>query len=151
MVLTVWAAVACAAVDQVLPPLKPSSSATAQAATERLCENFEFVASKDVDTAYASAVGRFALRTPEERRRAVVNPGYQIRGDVYAHHAQPGALYRISDWANVSGFADRATWMRLELAKQSAMSTGVKGNVCWETEPGIERRRSALSMIRATL
>jgi hypothetical protein len=114
------------------------------------CQVFDYAATKDVDTVYASAVSRFGLRTPEERRKAAVNPGYQMRGDTYVYNAQPGALYRISDWANVPGFPSRESWVRINLAKQGS-ATAVNGYICWEAEPGPARRQAALSTIRATL
>lgn len=115
------------------------------------CQTFDFAVSKDVDSVYASAVGRFALRTPEERKKAVYNPGYPMRGDAYVHNAQAGAFYRVSDWANVPGFPTRASWMNLELSKRAPAVTGVKGYVCWEAQPPEERRQAFLSTLRSSL
>jgi hypothetical protein len=114
------------------------------------CQSFDFVAAKDVDSAYAAAMRNFGFRTFDERKRALVNPGYPLAGDTYVHTAQPGAFYRLSDWVSLPGGTDRATWMRLELSKLGATQTGTKGYVCAKAG-GPDHREALVASIKAGL
>jgi hypothetical protein len=126
------------------------ASTTSAVGKSAACQAFDFVAAKDVDSAYAVAMRNFGFRTFEERKRAVVNPGYPLAGDTYVHTAQPGAFYRLSDWVSLPSSTDRATWMRLELSKLSATQTGIKGYAC--AEAGTPDHRAAhVASLKAAL
>jgi hypothetical protein len=141
-----------------LPPLQatknpqsvPSGASEPALEKERLCQAFDFVAAKDVDGAYAVAMRNFGFRTFDERKRAVVNPGYPLAGDTYVHTAQPGAFYRLSDWVSLPSSTDRATWMRLELSKLSATQTGIKGYACAKAG-GPDNRAAQVESLKAAL
>lgn len=157
-VVAALALLSLAACDSLpLPPLQatkqqpaPLGASEPAPEKERSCQAFDFVAAKDVDNAYAVAMRNFGFRTFDERKRAVVNPGYPLAGDTYVHTAQPGAFYRLSDWVSLPSSTERVTWMRLELSKLSATQTGIKGYAC-ARDGSPDRRAEQVASLKAAL
>jgi hypothetical protein len=114
-----------------------------------MCQKFDFIAPKDVDTAYAIAMRNFGFRTVEERKQAARANSYGYIDDGFKHAATPGAYYRMSDWTRVVGYGG-STWTNMELAKIGAAQTAVKGDFCyWEAAPGVDRRSTLLSSMKS--
>jgi hypothetical protein len=149
------ALLAVAACDSLpLPPLQPTQKPPSAPTIarepvpekEEICQKFEFSAALDVDTAYARAMRAFGFRTVEERKQAAKMQSYGYIDQGFKHAAQPGAFYRMSDYAQVQLPERRqSSWMNMEIWKDSGNRSGVKGDVCYSTQKGAPDQKVAIA------
>jgi hypothetical protein len=111
-----------------------------------LCDKLEFVTAMDVDSAYASAMRNFGFRTLEERKRYAERNSMGMVDDNFRHTAQPGALYRMTDYNTVALDGRKVSaWTSMELWRESAQQTAVKVNYCASRTDGSEATKTALN------
>lgn len=138
--------------DFVTTPIVPSSkdqpatsSGQAPAAGRDLCDKMEFATPMDVDSAYARAMRNFGFRTMEERKRFAEQNSIGMIDQNFRHTAQPGAMYRMTDYNNVVGSDKKfRAWTSMEIWRESSQQSLVKIDFCALRTDGSDETRMLL-------
>jgi hypothetical protein len=116
-----------------------------RAQSKDLCDQFQFSAALDIDTAYARAMRNFGFRTLEERKRAAEQNSIGMMDQNFRHTAQPGAMYRMTDYNTVdAGKIKYRTWTSMELWKEAAQSTAIRVSFCALRTDGTDATKAAI-------
>ncbi|NMG16248.1 hypothetical protein [Aromatoleum bremense] len=100
-----------------------------------VCQAFAKRTSRDVDTTYASAMGRYSFVTPNQAKGLSGTGEWGLHIAGYLHETIPGALYRLEQVVHSPDVADgqRLYKLILEFARDGS-GTRVSGQYCVTTD-----------------